>query len=324
MHNYSPIKDLAVIVRHIDQNENVADKIIYLNHLSNLRKNVVDVSDKLSKEVISNLSSVNVNLNKTKNAMKQKYYYLTIYESILETIDKVMNHNEFDKQFLNKNTINLTPLPKCTADDLLYLNKQMKILNLENFDQSIREVKEQLELNDLSNKSKLIFVQGNNHNTPKSWKAIISKYRYHPNIRLKKSTNQNVVKPYIILELSNKNRIKIYDTIFNDIDTIIQNNVVSYSSTHKIQHPILWYFYADWCSHCIEFNKSKIWEQLQNAEDYQKIEFRKVESNDISDEQKQFFTIRGFPTIILQSNNGYDIFDQERNYKNLENFIKSA
>ena len=76
-------------------------------------------------------------------------------------------------------------------------------------------------------------------------------------------------------------------------------------------------FYADWCGHCQNFKP--IWEDIKNTN--LNINFKQFNEGVDVDEIKKY-GIEGFPTIILETDNGLHRFEESRTKSNLIKFIK--
>jgi hypothetical protein len=85
------------------------------------------------------------------------------------------------------------------------------------------------------------------------------------------------------------------------------------------------YYYMDTCGHCIEFNNSGIWEQL-NSISWVNVSLNKYNRSE-NLERVNLLNISSFPTIIvidksIDNNTIIDSFEEERTYEKLYNFIK--
>jgi thiol-disulfide isomerase/thioredoxin len=85
------------------------------------------------------------------------------------------------------------------------------------------------------------------------------------------------------------------------------------------------YFYMEGCGHCIEFNDSGIWEQLNNSA-WANVSLKKYNRSENLDRVNEL-NISSFPTIIVVDNstgspNIIASFEEERTYDNIFNFIK--
>ena len=305
--NNSPVKELAVINKYLEKHKGIDKVIPYLYHLSNLRKDIVNISTKLSKDVMNNLSHYKTKLESDKELMKNKYMYLTIYESILQSIDNLSKDYQFDQYKSKFNLSEIEPLPKCTAEDILLLKSKMKQLNLNDYDDEVDIIKEQLNIK-TNYKNKFVFVKSHDNTIPDSWNNFIIKYKNYPEYKFKVA-KQKSDKPKIIVYQNNK-KYEIYD--INHVQHLIDNFNTS------SEKPVMWLFHANWCKHCIDFKKTNIWNNLKTK--YTNIIFKDVEQSNISKEQKEMFNINGFPTIVFQNNNIID-FNNERTEKNLSQFI---
>ena len=85
------------------------------------------------------------------------------------------------------------------------------------------------------------------------------------------------------------------------------------------------YFYMEGCGHCIEFNDSGIWEQLNNNA-WANVSLKKYNRSE-NLERVNDLNISSFPTIIVVDNstgspNIIASFEEERTYDKIFNFIK--
>lgn len=85
------------------------------------------------------------------------------------------------------------------------------------------------------------------------------------------------------------------------------------------------YFYMEGCGHCIEFNDSGIWEQLNNNA-WANVSLKKYNRSE-NLERINDLNISSFPTIIVVDNstgspNIIASFEEERTYDKIFNFIK--
>ena len=85
------------------------------------------------------------------------------------------------------------------------------------------------------------------------------------------------------------------------------------------------YFYMEGCGHCIEFNDSGIWEQLNNNA-WTNVSLKKYNRSE-NLERINDLNISSFPTIIVVDNstgspNIIASFEEERTYDKIFNFIK--
>jgi hypothetical protein len=85
------------------------------------------------------------------------------------------------------------------------------------------------------------------------------------------------------------------------------------------------YFYMEGCGHCIEFNDSGIWEQLNNNA-WANVSLKKYNRSE-NLERVNELNISSFPTIIVVdsstgSPNIIASFEEERTYDKIFNFIK--
>jgi hypothetical protein len=82
------------------------------------------------------------------------------------------------------------------------------------------------------------------------------------------------------------------------------------------------YYYMDGCGHCIDFNKSKIWEKLE-AENWENVTLKKYNRLEKMDRIKKF-NITGFPSIILVKDDELiESYNGHRTFNAISAFIKS-
>ena len=86
------------------------------------------------------------------------------------------------------------------------------------------------------------------------------------------------------------------------------------------------YYYMENCGHCIDFNKSGIWERLKNK-NWNKVSLNKYNRED-NIARVRSMDITSFPTIVIVNNttNPPTIvasFEDERTYEKLVSFISS-
>lgn len=84
------------------------------------------------------------------------------------------------------------------------------------------------------------------------------------------------------------------------------------------------YYYMENCGHCIEFNKSGIWERLKNK-NWNKVSLNKYNRED-NIERVRSMDITSFPTIVIVNNSTNPptilaSFEDERTYEELVSFI---
>ena len=85
------------------------------------------------------------------------------------------------------------------------------------------------------------------------------------------------------------------------------------------------YYYMDGCGHCIDFNESGIWEQLNSLE-WNNVSLKKYNRSENLERVTQM-KISGFPTILIIDNSAAKpkimaSFEEERTYNKLLQFIK--
>jgi len=82
------------------------------------------------------------------------------------------------------------------------------------------------------------------------------------------------------------------------------------------------YYYMDGCGHCVDFNKSKIWEKLE-AENWENVTLKKYNRLEKMDRIERF-NITGFPSIILVKNEELvENYNGHRTFNAISAFIKS-
>lgn len=86
------------------------------------------------------------------------------------------------------------------------------------------------------------------------------------------------------------------------------------------------YYYMENCGHCIEFNKSGIWERLKNK-NWNKVSLTKYNRED-NIERVRSMDITSFPTIVIVNNSTNPptiiaSYEDERTYEKLVSFISS-
>lgn len=86
------------------------------------------------------------------------------------------------------------------------------------------------------------------------------------------------------------------------------------------------YYYMENCGHCIEFNKSGIWERLKNK-NWNKVSLTKYNRED-NIERVRSMDITSFPTIVIVNNSTNPptiiaSYEGERTYEQLVSFISS-
>jgi hypothetical protein len=86
------------------------------------------------------------------------------------------------------------------------------------------------------------------------------------------------------------------------------------------------YYYMENCGHCIEFNKSGIWERLKNK-NWNKVSLNKYSRED-NIERVRSMDITSFPTIVIVDNSTNTptivaSFEDERTYEKLVSFIST-
>jgi thioredoxin-like negative regulator of GroEL len=84
------------------------------------------------------------------------------------------------------------------------------------------------------------------------------------------------------------------------------------------------YFYMDGCGHCVDFNKSGVWDKVENT----KWNNVKVEKFNMKDARQRVekFNIKGFPSIVMIDSSSGDekvveSFNDERTFPKIAEFI---
>jgi thioredoxin-like negative regulator of GroEL len=84
------------------------------------------------------------------------------------------------------------------------------------------------------------------------------------------------------------------------------------------------YFYMDGCGHCVDFNKSGVWDKVENT----KWNNVKVEKFNMKDARQRVekFNIKGFPSIVMVDSSSGDekvveSFNDERTFPKIAEFI---
>ena len=85
------------------------------------------------------------------------------------------------------------------------------------------------------------------------------------------------------------------------------------------------YYYMEGCGHCVEFNNSGIWDQLNNIT-WANVTLKKYNRSENLDRVNEL-NISSFPTIIVVDNssgtpNIIESFEEERTYDKIFKFIK--
>lgn len=101
----------------------------------------------------------------------------------------------------------------------------------------------------------------------------------------------------------------------------IQENFFNNNNNYSVE-----YYYMENCGHCIDFNKSGIWERLKNK-NWNKVSLNKYNRED-NIERVRSMDITSFPTIVIVNNttNPPTIiasYEDERTYEKLVSFISS-
>jgi thioredoxin-like negative regulator of GroEL len=81
------------------------------------------------------------------------------------------------------------------------------------------------------------------------------------------------------------------------------------------------YFYMDGCGHCVDFNKSGVWDKVENT----KWTNVKVEKFNMKDARQRVekFNIKGFPSIVMVEGDEkvVESFNDERTFPKIAEFI---
>lgn len=82
------------------------------------------------------------------------------------------------------------------------------------------------------------------------------------------------------------------------------------------------YYYSDSCGHCVKFNESKIWDELEKS-NFKNVSLHKYNINKMQARANKF-NINSIPTIVAvdaASDTVINIFNEERTLDNLKKFI---
>jgi hypothetical protein len=84
------------------------------------------------------------------------------------------------------------------------------------------------------------------------------------------------------------------------------------------------YYYMDGCGHCVDFNKSGVWDKV-SENNWANVTVRKYNMKEQRDRVNKF-KITGFPSIVIIDISGneevvVESFNKERTYENIKNFI---
>jgi hypothetical protein len=101
----------------------------------------------------------------------------------------------------------------------------------------------------------------------------------------------------------------------------IQEQIFNNNNNYSVE-----YYYMENCGHCIEFNKSGIWERLKNK-NWNKVSLNKYNRED-NIERVRSMDITSFPTIVIVDNSTNTptivaSFEDERTYEKLVSFIST-
>ena len=99
--------------------------------------------------------------------------------------------------------------------------------------------------------------------------------------------------------------------------TDILNNQKSTKSNNDSQCKII-FFYAEWCGHCKKMKPE--WDEFKRANPQSCEEF---ESEEITEELRKKYNIRGYPTIVKRQGNKVIPYEGERTKEGLAKFLNS-
>lgn len=312
----APIKTLAVINHYLDLHQNTEKAIPYLQHLSDLRRNIVEISGNLSTDIMNSMTEYKNKFPKDQQILKHKYYYLTTNESILQAIDAINDLTPFKSKYTKLHLSSPSTLPKCKAEHILQLQRTMKSLNLPEFQDHFNKVAQQLQLSNIKYKKKIVFIQPHNRKEPASWNRLIKDHINEPSMVLKVSKTKRTEPSIIVYNGGNKTKLTNMDYSYLKEYFINHDDERSKRELNKI---ILWYFFADWCVYCKEFDV--VWKEFQIDDNFS-VEMRKVDGTKMDPEMKKEFKVVGFPTIVLQKPNGIIHYEGERTAEKIKTFIK--
>jgi hypothetical protein len=114
--------------------------------------------------------------------------------------------------------------------------------------------------------------------------------------------------------------IFIFAVLISNKQTILEGFFNSENKKYSVE-----YYYMEGCGHCVEFNNSGIWDQLNNNT-WLNVSLKKYNRSENLERVNQL-NISSFPTIIAVDNstgtpNIIASFEDERTYDKIFNFIK--
>jgi len=114
--------------------------------------------------------------------------------------------------------------------------------------------------------------------------------------------------------------IFIFAVLISNKQTILEGFFNSENKKYSVE-----YYYMEGCGHCVEFNDSGIWDQLNNNT-WLNVSLKKYNRSENLERVNQL-NISSFPTIIAVDNstgtpNIIASFEDERTYDKIFNFIK--
>ena len=114
--------------------------------------------------------------------------------------------------------------------------------------------------------------------------------------------------------------IFIFAVLISNKKTILEGFFNSENKKYSVE-----YYYMEGCGHCVEFNNSGIWDQLNNNT-WLNVSLKKYNRSENLERVNQL-NISSFPTIIAVDNstgtpNIIASFEDERTYDKIFNFIK--
>ena len=114
--------------------------------------------------------------------------------------------------------------------------------------------------------------------------------------------------------------IFIFAVLISNKQTILDGFFNTENKKYSVE-----YYYMEGCGHCVEFNNSGIWDQLNNNT-WLNVSLKKYNRSENLERVNQL-NISSFPTIIAVDNstgtpNIIASFEDERTYDKIFNFIK--
>jgi thioredoxin-like negative regulator of GroEL len=81
------------------------------------------------------------------------------------------------------------------------------------------------------------------------------------------------------------------------------------------------YFYMDGCGHCVDFNKSGVWDKVENTK-WNNVKVEKFNMKDARHRVEKF-NIKGFPSIVMVEGDEkvVESFNDERTFPKIAEFI---